>query len=230
MTPPGTGPTPTERYPELVTRMTVSGIRTGPDMQDLRGAPPDAERVLCWPAGHRVIVSGLPGSGKSTLMSRIAAAPGGRVLRLDSQDTRERWARRLPAWLPYACYRPGVRLAHYARVRRALRGSCAVVVHDCGRSPWVRRWLARDSRRRGLGLHLVVLDVDPAEALAGQSARGRRVSRAAFRGHRRAMARLLAELEAGRMPSGCTSVTLLDGPSARTVTGLFRTVGAPRAG
>ncbi|WP_165988599.1 AAA family ATPase [Streptomyces sp. YIM 98790] len=219
-----------ERYPELVTRMTVSGIRPGPEVQDLRGALPGPGPVLHWPAGHRVIVSGLPGSGKSTLMARITAESGGRVLRIDSQDTRDRWARRLPGWLPYALYRPGVRLAHYARVRRALRGSCAVVVHDCGRSPWVRRWLARDCRRRGTGLHLVVLDVDPAVALAGQSARGRRVSRAAFRGHRRAMTRLLTELEAGRPPAGCASVTLLDAAAARAVTGRFRTVEEPRAG
>ena len=49
---------------------------------------------------------------------------------------------------------------------RGCGGRCApatsVVVHDCGTQAWVRRWLAREARRRGRGLHLVLLDVTPA--------------------------------------------------------------------
>ncbi len=86
-----------------------------------------------------------------------------------------------PPLLPYAAYRPLVRLAHYAGLRRVLRSGRPVVVHDCGTQTWVRRWLAREARRRGAALHLLVLDVAPEEALAGQLEQGRGVSRYAFR-------------------------------------------------
>jgi predicted kinase len=166
-----------------------------------------------------VVVSGLPGSGKSTLMRRVADA-GGTVIRIDSQEVRERLAGRLPGWLPYAAYRPAVRLAHYARLWRALRSPAGVLVHDCGRTAWVRRWLGRDARRRGTGFHLVLLDVSPATALAGQRDRGRAVSRYAFARHRRALGRLLAAVEAGRLPPGCGSAALLDRAAAGVLTGL----------
>ncbi|TVL94545.1 ATP-binding protein [Streptomyces sp. SAJ15] len=183
----------------------------GAPVHDLRAGHP--ARELRYPAGDLVVASGLPGSGKSTLMKRTVAGldlRGGAVCRVDSQDTRERWQRRLPDWLPYVVYRPLVRCAHYARLRRAVRSGASVVVHDCGQLVWVRRWLARRARRQGRRLHAVLLDVSPAVALAGQSARGRAVSGYAFGRHRRAMARLFEEAEAGRPPRGCSSAVLLD--------------------
>ncbi|MDW6059726.1 AAA family ATPase [Streptomyces sp. FXJ1.4098] len=165
------------------------------------------------PRGDVVVASGLPGSGKTTMIGRAVPRldqSGRAVLRVDSQDTRERWERRLPRWLPYALYRPVVRYAHYAGLRRALRSGASVVVHDCGTLSWVRRWLARDARRTGRRLHMVLLDVEAAVALEGQAARGRGVSRYAFGRHRRAVGRLVAAAERGRPPEGCASVALLD--------------------
>ena len=170
-----------------------------------------------------LIASGLPGSGKSTLINQaVAALDGGgdAVIRVDSQSTRECWERRLPRWLPYVCYRPLVRWAHYAGLRRALRSGASVVVHDCGSLPWVRRWLARDARRRGRRLHLVLLDVEPAVALEGQAARGREVSGYAFGRHLRAMRRLVAAVEGGQPPEGCASAVLLDRTTASAVRGI----------
>ncbi|GAA2400005.1 AAA family ATPase [Streptomyces glaucosporus] len=185
--------------------------------RDLRGTA--GVRVLRFPAGDRVVVSGLPGSGKSTLIRRVVAA-GERVRRIDSQDMRERWERRLPARLPYAVYRPLVRAAHYLSLWRALASDAGVVVHDCGTQSWVRRWLARDARRRGRALHMVLLDVPPEVALSGQAARGRGVSAYAFARHRRAVGRLVAEVESGRPPAGCVSAVLLDRPAAGALRGI----------
>jgi predicted kinase len=191
--------------------------RPAPRARDLRGT---AFAVpLRFPAGDRVVVSGLPGSGKSTLIDRTVTV-GDRVRRVDSQDTRERWERRMPAVLPYGLYRPLVRLAHFAGLRRALRSGAGVVVHDCGTQGWVRRWLAADALRRGRHLHLVLLDVPPREALAGQADRGRRVSVYAFLRHRRAVRRLLADAQAGRLPAGCASVVLLDRRAAAALRGI----------
>src|SRR5690606_38656906 len=79
-------------------------------VRDLRGGG-TGPRALRFPGGARVIVTGLPGSGKTTLMRRVA----GRARRIDSQEVRGRFERRLPSWLPYAAYRPAVRTVHYAR-------------------------------------------------------------------------------------------------------------------
>ena len=155
------------------------------------------------------MVTGLPGSGKSTLMRHTV-----RGTRVDSQDTRDRWERRMPRLLPYAVYRPLVRLSHYAGLRRVLRTGGPVVVHDCGTQAWVRRWLAREARRRGASLHLLLLDVTPQQALAGQRERGRGVSRYAFLRHRAASERLLRAVERGALPAGCGSAVLIDRDAA----------------
>ncbi|MET9295725.1 AAA family ATPase [Streptomyces sp. NPDC003077] len=185
------------------------------DLRDRRTA-----RALQFPAGDLVVVSGLPGSGKSTLMHRVvppADASGAAVHRIDSQDVRERWARGRLRALPYGLYRPLVRAAHYLGLRRALRSGGSVVVHDCGTLAWVRRWIARSARRGGRGLHLVLLDVPPEVALSGQRDRGRGVSRYAFARHRRAVRRLTEDARAARLPRGFTSVVLLDRAAAEAL-------------
>jgi predicted kinase len=178
-------------------------------VRDLRDRAGHSPHGLYFGASDLVVVTGLPGSGKSTLMRR--AVSGARV---DSQDTRDRWDGRLARRLPYAVYRPLVRLAHYAGLRRALRSGAGVVVHDCGTQAWVRRWLAREARRRGGALHLLLLDVMPGTALEGQRERGRGVSRYAFARHRGAVARLLRSVEQGDLPEGCGSAVLIDRDAA----------------
>ncbi|WP_246530746.1 AAA family ATPase [Streptomyces bathyalis] len=184
---------------------------------DLRGTA--ARRTLRYPTGDRVVVSGLPGSGKSTLIRRVLALQD-TVRRIDSQDVRERWGSALPRWLPYAAYRPLARIAHYAGLRRALSSGASVVVHDCGSQAWVRNWLGRDALRRGRALHLVLLDVPVATALRSQAERGRTVSGYAFMRHRRAVRRLIVNAESGRLPRGCQSVVLLDRGAAGALAGI----------
>ncbi|WP_093798902.1 AAA family ATPase [Streptomyces sp. Wb2n-11] len=194
-----------------------SARRPVPTVRDLRERAGRSPRTLAFAAGDVVVVSGLPGSGKSTLIRRTATEG---VHRIDSQDVRERWEARMPRLLPYALYRPLVRAAHYGGLRRALRSGGSVVVHDCGTLAWVRRWLARDARRRGVALHLVLLDVTPQVARAGQEERGRGVSGYAFARHRRAVGRLVREAEGGRLPAGCASAVLLDRDAAGALTGI----------
>ncbi|WP_407561356.1 AAA family ATPase [Streptomyces sp. 184] len=167
---------------------------------------------LRYPEGDIVVISGLPGSGKSTLMRR--AQPPAAVLLIDSQYVRERWARKLGARLPYAMYRPLVRIDHYARLRLAVRAGGSLVVHDCGTLPWVRWWLTRQARRLGRGVHVVVLDVPAEVARERQEGRGRTVSRYAFARHRWAHRRLLDSARDGGMADGCDSVLVLDGAAA----------------
>lgn len=179
-----------------------------PVVRDLRERSGRSPHALLFGPRDLVVITGLPGSGKSTLMRRAVTG-----IRIDSQDTRDRWDARMPGFLPYAVYRPLVRLAHYAGLRRALRTGEGVVVHDCGTQAWVRSWLARAAHRRGGALHLLLLDVTPDTALQGQRARGRGVSRYAFLRHRRAAARLLRAVEQGRLPHGSGSAVLLDRPA-----------------
>ncbi|MFD9539944.1 AAA family ATPase [Streptomyces sp. NPDC060022] len=183
-----------------------------PVVRDLRGRKGLGPRSLDFVAGDVVVVSGLPGSGKSTLIRRAVQEHA-----IDSQDTRDRWAGSLPALLPYALYRPLVRAAHYLGLWRALRSGGSVVVHDCGTQAWVRRWLAREAGRRGRTLHLVLLDVTPYVARAGQRERGRGVSGYAFARHRGAVGRLLRDTESGLLPPGCASAVLLDREAATAI-------------
>lgn len=196
--------------PEQPTAVPAGEARAaGPVIRDLRERGGHSPHGLSFGADDLVVITGLPGSGKSTLMAR--AVPG---IRIDSQDTRERWAHRAPDFLPYAVYRPLVRIAHFAGLRRALRCGEGVVVHDCGTQTWVRNWLAREAQRRGGTLHLLLLDVDPDTALDGQRERGRGVSRYAFLRHRRSVRRLLSGVEKGDLPEGCGSAVLIDRAAA----------------
>ncbi|MGW1655843.1 AAA family ATPase [Streptomyces atratus] len=181
-----------------------------PVVRDLRERAGRSPHSLHFAAGDVVVVSGLPGSGKSTLIRRVVTT----ARAIDSQDTRDRWAGLMPRLLPYALYRPLVRVAHYWGLWRALRSGESVVVHDCGTQAWVRGWLARDARRRGRVLHLVLLDVTPQTAREGQRERGRGVSGYAFARHRRAVGRLLRNTETGLLPPGCVSAVLLDREAA----------------
>ncbi|GAA2925559.1 AAA family ATPase [Streptomyces thioluteus] len=158
---------------------------------DLRGHERGPE-VLAYPAGAVVVVSGLPGSGKSTLLRRWSGA--GRVV--DPRDVHVACESVMPDFLPYAVYRPWARARHFRRLRAGVRAGGPLLVHDCGSRAWMRRWLSRTAGRRGRELHLVLLDVGPAEALAGQRARGRRTRSQVFTRHHRGLSRLLSALPA----------------------------------
>ncbi|WP_354637910.1 AAA family ATPase [Kitasatospora camelliae] len=184
---------------------------------DLRGHD-GAPLHLGYPAGAVVVVSGLPGSGKSTLLRRWSTA----ATVVDPRATHLACEALMPAWLPYAAYRPWARTEHLRWTLSEARSGRPVLVHDCGSWSWMRRLLSRTARRDGRELHLVLLDVGPTEALAGQQARGRRARTHVFARHRRGLGRLLHALDrdgATALPEAA-SVLLLDARSrgrARTV-------------
>ncbi|MFE5535753.1 AAA family ATPase [Streptomyces sp. NPDC056492] len=174
---------------------------------DLRGQG-GGPVLISYPAGAVVVVSGLPGSGKSTLLRRWSAvAPV-----VDPRASHVACEAVMPAWLPYAVYRPWARLRHFHRLYAEVRSGGPLLVHDCGSRTWMRRWLSWTAGRRGRELHVVLLDVGAAEALAGQRARARWASRRVFARHRRGLARLLETLRLDGQAAvrEAASVVLLD--------------------
>lgn len=128
-----------------------------------------------------VVVAGLPGAGKTTL---VASEP--RVL--DSDALREAWAPRL-AGLPYALWRPLVHGWHWIAIWRALKRPEGVIVVRPFTSGSLRRAVLHRARRHHPAVHLVVVDATPGQARAGQRARGRTVRERAMRRHERRWAR-----------------------------------------
>ncbi|MEU6864420.1 AAA family ATPase [Streptomyces sp. NPDC046876] len=174
---------------------------------DLRGSAGRDVR-LSYPFDAAVVVSGLPGSGKSTLLR----AWSGSASVVDPRITRTSFEARMPAWVPYALYRPWARLRHMYGLRAELRRGGPLLIHDCGSRSWMRRWLARTARGAGRPLHMVVLDVGPQEALSGQRARRRLASRRVFALHQRGLARFLRQVDRGGPAGvpGISSVVVFD--------------------
>lgn len=173
-------------------------------LHDLRGEPVPA--TLRYGPTDLVVVSGLPGAGKSTLMARCAKAP-----LIDSQHVRESFQSRLPPWLPYPVFRPFVRSTHYLRLITELRAAGPLVIHDCGTVPAVRTWVRRTAVRQGRDVHLLFIDADADAARVGQQTRGRSVSTRDFNRHRAVTQRSLDTLlTTSAPPPGWASAVLLD--------------------
>ena len=74
-----------------------------------------------------LVVAGLPGAGKTTMLRHAAGA----LPVLDSDDVRASLSAALPAAMPYRCYRLLVHAWHRCRiVARSLRTDGPVVVHE----------------------------------------------------------------------------------------------------
>lgn len=188
-------------------------------LHDLRAGP--APAVLRYGASDLLVVTGLPGAGKSTLMARCAHAP-----LVDSQQVREKYQAWLPSWLPYPAFRPLVRGSHYLGLVGAMRAGGPLVIHDCGTVPAVRSWVARAARRQGRSLHLLFIDADPRDARAGQLARGRALPVRQFDRHRVVAQRTRERLSAASgPPRGWSSAVLVSRAGARELEAI--TFGAP---
>ncbi len=184
-----------------------------------------SDGTLRFAAGSLVVITGLPGAGKSTLLTRLYGLTGeeiapvavGAVRVIDSGQSRNRWAR------PLASAAKPVRtlvvyLTHVSRIARVLAAGHSVVAHNRGAWAHVLYGFAWLARRHGREFHLVLLDVDPDTALAGQRVRGRIVAAGTFDRHCRRWRRLTGQVRSGRSDPA-SSVTILDREAADSVRG-----------
>jgi hypothetical protein len=156
----------------------VSGasVATGPAQRDAHGGVPGGRRVL-------VLVGGLPGAGKTSLLARLLGTGPAGTRGLDSEQVAAR-LHDLGVRLPYRLLRPVVHALHRGRVRRVLGGPQPVVVlTDPLTSGRRRATVLRSARRAGREIRLLLLDVDPAEARRGQLDRRRQLGSRAMARH-----------------------------------------------
>lgn len=138
-----------------------------------------------------VVIGGLPGSGKTTLLRRLLAERPPGVTGLDSEQVTD-GLRAARIGVPYRLLRPFVHSWHRCRVLRAVRGPARVVLlTDPWTSPTWRATVLRAARRAGRSVRLVLLDVAPEVARAGQAARGRTIPLRVLRRHAERWTRFL---------------------------------------
>ncbi|TYC16869.1 ATP-binding protein [Actinomadura syzygii] len=188
--------------------------------------------ALRYPAGSLVLIAGLPGAGKSTLLDRLygmrgdetSPVPDGDVRVIDSRQSRNWWARFLRP-LPVRLRTPLVHATHVWRIGRAILAGHGVVAHTRGTWPHVLYFFAWLARRRGNRLHLILIDVDPETARAGQVARGRAVTSAAFARHCRRWGPIVDRARDGDPPPPAAGVTVLDRDAADRLRAIHFTAG-----
>jgi AAA domain len=151
--------------------------------------------LLHYPDDAAVLVAGLPGAGKSTLVARAADPAAATVL--DTDPLRALWTRRLHP-LPYALWRPLMHATHYALAYRALRRPGPVVVAEPGTRALGRRLFTAVARAGGHTVHLLAIDASPGEARGGQRDRGRRIGRRSLARHARRWAAARREVRRER--------------------------------
>jgi predicted kinase len=154
-----------------------------------------------------LVVAGLPGAGKTTMLRHAAAG----LPVLDSDQVRARLAAAIPAAVPYRCYRPVVHAWHRLRIlSRALAADGPIVVHEPSTRASTRALLALVGLLADRSVRLLFLDVTAEQALAGQRSRGRLVRPRSFARHVRRAGKWREELLAEQVPPGWESVQVLD--------------------
>jgi hypothetical protein len=166
---------------------------------------------LSFPSDAVVVVAGVPGAGKTTLIRRAVAREAVRVV--DTDDRAHRG--------------PLLYFGHYARIAAAIAGRRPVVIHSRGTHPAARRAIAALAALRGRPAHLVLLDAARDEAEAGQRTRGRSVPRAEMDRQVARWRRLMTRRPRGEGWAGI--VTLDRAQATRTEAFEFRAALEPRA-
>ncbi len=190
--------------------------------------PPGKGRpeILSYPAGSLVLLAGLPGAGKSTLLDRLYGLSGderepvaaGAVRVIDSRQSRNWWGRYLGP-IPPRVRTPLVHATHVWRIARAVLRGHGVVAHTRGTWSHILYGFAWLARRVDSQVHLILLDVDPEAARAGQLSRGRVVTAATFARHCRRWQGIVDRARGGTLPPAA-GVTLLDRPAADRISAI----------
>ncbi|MEV4185207.1 ATP-binding protein [Streptosporangium canum] len=189
---------------------------------------------LNYPPGSLVLLAGIPGAGKSTLLDRLYGLRGdekepvraGEAWVIDSRQSRNWWARYLGP-IPPRIRTPIVHATHVSRIARAVVRGHGVVAHTRGTWPHILYGFAWLARGVGSEVHLIMLDVEPEIARAGQLSRGRVVTASGFARHCRRWRVLIERARSGALPPAA-GVTVLDRPASD----LLRAIrfDAPRGG
>lgn len=116
--------------------------------------------------------------------------------------------------LPRRLRTPLVHGTHVWRIGRAILAGHGVVAHTRGTWPHILYLFAWMARRRGHDLHLILIDVDPGTARAGQFARGRVVTHTTFARHCRRWRPLIDRARGGGALPPAAGVTVLDRDAA----------------
>jgi predicted kinase len=147
-----------------------------------------------------VVVAGVPGAGKTTLIRRAVDRDVARVV--DTDDLRDAGRRRL------------LNVGHYVRIVTAIASGRPVVIHSRGTHPASRRAIAALAALRGRPAHLLMLNAERGEAEAGQRARGRTVEPAEMD---RQLARWRKLVARRPTAEGWASVAVLDRSQAARI-------------
>jgi len=156
-----------------------------------------------------VVVAGIPGAGKTTLIDRAVDRTSAVVL--DTDDRRRAGG---------PSRRKSVRVArHYYGIVSAVvrRTDLPVVVHSRGTTVLARRMVAGLAHLRGRPAHLVLLMATHAEAVDGQRRRGRTIARDEMTTHVERFAGLVADRETTARREGWATITVLDRANAAQV-------------
>ena len=173
-----------------------------------------------------VVIGGLPGGGKTTLLRRLLAEESTGVRGFDSEQVTTR-LRGAGVRIPYRVLRMWVHPWHWWRVLCGIRGAVPVVVlTDPWTSPWWRALVLRAARRAGRSVRLVLIDVPPELAESGQASRGRAISARAMRRHTVRWGRFRQTVEDRNSDGGASAALIFDQQRAGRLT-LAETLGAP---
>jgi predicted kinase len=158
-----------------------------------------------------ILVIGIPGAGKTTLINR-AASPEWTVLDTDRFRQQEPPAlRRVP--VPYVLY--------VLAIVEAIAQNPQVVIQSRGTYTWLRRLVTACARRHGRAAVLVMLDAPPADAVAGQVSRGRVAPAPVMRWNTARWSQLLDAAGSGALAAeGWNRVVVLDRAQASQVKNL----------
>jgi len=156
-----------------------------------------------------VLVTGIPGAGKSVLINHAVSSPPWKVL--DPDRFRNRLSpqlRRLP--IPYPLF--------VLAVVVAIVRDPQVVVESRGSNAWLRRLIAVCARARGRQAVLILLDAPSREAVAGQRSRGRVAPGPVMRWNATEWRRVLNAASSGALATeGWSKVLVLDRARASTI-------------